>query len=251
MVRKAEKINNSLLGIVFALIFLSLVSCANVSSPSLPEPDTSATLEMSAYETKGDYVLQPGDVINIKFFYNPELNEVVTIRPDGKISLQLIDEVVAAGLTSSELDGILTEKYSTKLRHVDVAVIVKEFAGQQVYIGGEVNSAGPVPISGRLTALQAILQAGGYKEAAELRSVVVLRNQGTQYPLFMTLNLQEDLTTYTSHNDIFLKPYDIVFVPKTEIAKLSQFLRQHVSELLPVTLSFGLVYNLNPELQVK
>ncbi|MCK4790671.1 MAG: polysaccharide biosynthesis/export family protein [Desulfobacteraceae bacterium] len=251
MVRKVEKINNLLLGIVFTLILSSLVGCASVNSLSLPDPNTSATHKMSAHETKRDYVLQAGDVINIKFFYNPELNEVLTIRPDGKISLQLIDEVVAAGLTSSELDGILTEKYSTKLRHADVVVIVKEFAGQQVYIGGEVNSAGLFPISGRLTALQAILQAGGYKETAELRSVVVLRNQGTQDPLFMTLNLQEDLTTYTSHNDIFLKPYDIVFVPKTKIAKLSQFVNQHIRELIPVTLSFGLMYNLNPEIEVK
>lgn len=70
----------------------------------------------------------------------------------------MIDELKAEGLTPSELDSILTEKYSKTLRHPEVAVIVKEFAGQKVYIGGEVNSPGLIPISGKLTSLQAFFK---------------------------------------------------------------------------------------------
>lgn len=243
--------NKFLTYLSITLILSSSINCTNVNPLAHSDLNTSESVDESAKESQTEYILQVSDAIDIKFFYNPELNESVTIRPDGKISLQLIDEVVAAGLTASELDRILTNKYSKRLRNAEVAVIVKGFAGQKVYVGGEVNSATLIPISGRLTALQAILQAGGYKPTAELKSVVILRNQGTQDPLFMILNLKQDLTTYTSNNDILLKPYDIVFVPKTEIAKMGQFVDQHFRELIPVTLNFGLMYNLNPEVEVK
>jgi protein involved in polysaccharide export with SLBB domain len=245
------KMNKLHIGLLLMLILSCLLSCANVNSPTSLNLNTSEAVWKSSKTVKEikDYVLQVGDVIDIKFFYNPELNELVTIRPDGKISLQLIDEIVAAGLTASELDRILTEKYSNSLRDPEVTVIIREFIGLRVYVGGEVNSPGVVPISGRLTALQAILQAGGYKDTAELRSIVVLRNQGTHDPLFMAVNLKEDLTSNIKQNDILLKPRDIVFVPKTEIAKMNQFVRQYIKELIPVTLNFGLMYNLNPEVE--
>ncbi len=200
-----------------------------------------------------EYVLQLGDVMVIKFFYNSELNEEVTIRPDGKISLQLIDEIMAFGLTPSELDNLLTEKYSKILSHANIAVIVRTFAGQRVYVGGEVKSPGMIPSTGNLTSLQAIVQAGGFKDTAELKSIVILRNQGTDKPLFRTVDLSEDLTTHITHNDIKLRPNDVVFVPKSNIAKMNQFVDQYIDKLIPVSLNMGFswLYNLNPELQVR
>jgi len=132
-----------------------------------------------------------------------------------------------------------------------VTVIVKEFSGQKIYVGGEVNSPGIIPLSGKLTSLQAILQAGGFKNTAELKSVVILRNQGTEDPLFMTINLKEDLSTAAHQNDILLKPYDIVFVPKTTIAKMNQFVDQYIEKLIPISKSIGVFYNLNPQVEVK
>jgi len=85
------------------------------------------------------YIIQAGDQLDIKFFYNPELNDSVTVRPDGKISLQLVDEVQAAGQTPAQLDDFLTEKYAKELRKPVITVIVKSFASQRVYVGGEVN----------------------------------------------------------------------------------------------------------------
>jgi len=166
----------------------------------------------------------------------------VTIRPDGKISLQLIDEVEAVGLTPSELDKNLTEKYSEVLNNPEVAVIVKEFTRQKVFVGGEVNLPGLIPYSGKLTCLQAIFQAGGFKNTAKLKNIVILRNQGTEKPLFITINLKADLKKPAQHNDILLKPYDVVFIPKTFIAKLNQFVDQYIRQLLPVTTTVGFSY---------
>jgi protein involved in polysaccharide export with SLBB domain len=204
-----------------------------------------------------------GDVIDVKFYYNPELNETVTIRPDGKISLQMIDEVEAAGLTPRKLNDVLTDKYSGILRHPNLPVIVKTFAAQKVYVGGEVNSPGLIPIRGKLTALQAVFQSGGFKDTAESKSVVVIRDEGKKEPLFITLNLNEELTPPAQdqddvisdqyRNDIHLKPYDVVFVPMTTIAKLNQFVDKYIDKLIPIsrTMGFSWVYNLNPEVEVQ
>ena len=79
------------------------------------------------------------------------------------------------------------------MSHPEINVIVREFAALNVFVGGEVKSPMLVPITGKLTALQAIFQVGGFKDTAELKNVVVLRGQGTRRPLFMVLNLKENI----------------------------------------------------------
>jgi len=237
--------------ILLPLILINFISCANVDSITRSNFNAHKAFEESAKETKKDYILQLGDVLDIKFFYNQELNELVRVRPDGKISLQLIDEIKAAGLTPSELNKILVEKYSGTIRQPEITVIVKEFANQKVYVGGEVILPGVIPISGKLTCLQAIFQAGGFKHTAKMKSIVVLRNQGSDKPQFITLDLKGDLKTADSKNDILLEPYDIVFVPKTLITEMNEFVDQYIEKLIPISKSVGVsyFYNLRPGLQ--
>jgi protein involved in polysaccharide export with SLBB domain len=196
------------------------------------------------------YMLHPGDVLDIKFFHMPELNETLPVRPDGKISLQLIDEVAVAGLTPAELDALLTERYSPTLENPDLTVIVRTFASQRIYVGGEVNMPTMLPLTTDLTALQAIIQAGGFKSSAELSNVVVIRNQGTTTPELMSLNLKDAVTAGNAASQIPLQPGDIIMVPKSGIAQLNQFVDQYVDEVLPRALNFGLYYNLNPSVKV-
>lgn len=231
---------------------LSLAGCASMVKPPTgqgfaPLPAPNEPLD----ESVGPYTMQAGDLIDIKFYYNPELNDQVKVRPDGKISLQLIDEVSVTGLTPVQLDNALTERYKAKLSKADIAVIVKEFAGQKVYVGGEVNAPGVVPIMSNQTSLQTILMAGGVKNTAEMRSVVIIRYQGTNRPLFFVIDLQQNLTPSSPANDILLRPYDIVFVPKSTIAKVNQFVEQYIDKLIPISRSLGLSYNLNPEINVQ
>jgi protein involved in polysaccharide export with SLBB domain len=235
--------------ILFALLASLLIfigACAEMLPPKGEFALPPLIEETGSAQDSMDYLLQPGDVIDVKFYYNPELNEHITIRPDGKISLQLINEIRASGLSPSGLDSVLTEKYSKLLTNPEVTVIVRECAGYRVYIGGEVNAPGMFPLVGRQTVLRAILQAGGAKNTGELGSVVILRNQKTDKPLFITLNLAKDLMVPDRGNDIVLKPYDIVFVPKSIIAQLNQFVEQYFDKLIPVTKSFGIAYNISP-----
>lgn len=207
-----------------------------------PVPVSSAETTAMPLDASG-YVLQLGDVLEIKHFHNPELNELLPIRPDGRISLELVGEVQAAGLPVSDLRAILMQRYAKYVREPEVAIIVKEFGGNRVFIGGEVTQPGVLQTNGQLTVLQAIFQAGGYLPSAELRNVVVLRNQGTATPAFLTFDLKESLTKPGEHmNDALLRPYDIVFLPKTRVARMGEFVDQYIDELIPLPVTLGLSY---------
>ncbi len=194
------------------------------------------------------YVLMPEDEIEVKFHYQPEFNDRMKIRPDGKISLQLIDEVKASGLTPIELDKVLSEKYSNVLVQPELTVIVRNFSGRNVFVGGEVGAPGMIPIKGPLTALQAILQAGGLKNTSELKNIILLRNQGSKQPMFAKINLNEGMNHTLGKNDIYLKPFDIVFVPKSDIATVNQFIEQYINKMIPnlAKAGFSWIYTLNP-----
>lgn len=179
------------------------------------------------FELPRDYRLQAGDEMDVKFFFNPELNETVFVRPDGKISLQLIDDVQAAGLTPSELDKALSQAYAKELRKPEVTVIVRSFTGQQVYVGGEVQKPGPVVLTPGMTALQAVINAGGFQDTAKLDEVLVIRNGRADAPIPIRANLTQPIT-----NDVMLQPHDVVYVPRTLIADANLFVKQYIEGLL-------------------
>lgn len=154
------------------------------------------------------YTIQPGDVLDIKFFYNPELNETVTVRPDGYISLQLIDEVQASGLQPRQLNEKLTNLYSKELRKPSIAVIVKTFAGQRIYVGGEVNQQGILTMPAGLTALQAVVQAGGFKTTAQPSETLVIRKGADNQPIPVRVDLNSAVEA--GGQDFRLQPDDIV-----------------------------------------
>ena len=196
--------------------------------------------------TTEDYHLQPGDNFNIKFFYNPELNETVTIRPDGKISLQLIDETQAAGLTPAELDEILTKAYSKQLKEPTISVILKSFGGQRIYVGGEVNAPRVLNVVGEINALQAIFDAGGFRDDAKLSSVIIVSRGPDNRPLARKVNLKEALKGKLPEEEFRLKSFDIVYVPKTNLAQASQFIT-HLYKFIPPRVGLSFSYELHNE----
>ena len=193
-----------------------------------------------------DYLLQLGDVLEVRHFFSPELNVTLPIRPDGRISLELVGEIQAAGVTPAQLRQTLLERYAEWLAKPEVTVMVKEFAGAKVFVGGEVVAPGIVRTPGNLTLVQAVLQAGGFKNTAELKNVVILRNQGTSDPLFLTIDLAARLKGKTTSPDIVLALNDIVFVPKTRITRMNEFVDQYFRQITPIPLSLGLSYVFGP-----
>lgn len=162
------------------------------------------------------YILQRGDDVEIKAYNIPELDQLVRIRPDGRISVLLLDDVQAAGLTATALGEKLSTGFAAHYRNPRISVIVRGFNSLSVYVGGEVQRPGLVPLHGDLTALQAVLEAGGLKETSRSSSVMLLRPEDNGKPRTITLNVDDVL-----HNrapDIPLRPADVVFVPKSNIS---------------------------------
>jgi polysaccharide export outer membrane protein len=291
----------------------------------------SAMSEMASAQTAAaptataDYILHLGDDLDIRAYNMPELDASVRIRPDGKISVLLLNDVSAAGLTPQQLAEFLVEGFTKHFRNPKITVIVKSFASQNVFVGGEVALPSSLPLRGELTAVQAVVQAGGIKDAsgsdevtivhkteagqqpstetvsvhdvvsgrradtvlkpsdvifvnksninvyiggevvhpglvplngdltvmaavfqaggfrptAKTDTVILLRDSGKGTPMATTIKLND---VFLSSANTKLKPYDVVFVPKSRIAKLNQWMEQYVRQMSPAILSIGFSY---------
>jgi polysaccharide export outer membrane protein len=198
--------------------------------------------EQSEPSVNEAYFLQSGDEISIRIYGRPELEDTVRIRPDGMISLVLLDDLKAAGLTPMQLDELLTQRYSEFFRNPQpqVTVVVRTLANYKVFVAGEVRSPGPVALSSELTALAAVIQAGGFLGTARTDNVILLRNEGNVEPTVTKLNLKDVLNKGTL--DVELKPYDVVYVPASRIAKVDRFVDQYIRQLIPISFTFGFTY---------
>ena len=188
--------------------------------------------EPGAPHAGGDYRLSPGDTVEVKFFYTPELNETQPVRPDGKISLQIIGDVQAAGKSTAQLRAELIGLYSHELKEPEISVVTRSFTNRRVLVGGQVMLPGVIEMPDKLTALEAVMQAGGFDfREAETGSVVVIRHRDDRrygYLLDMRPALEGRQATA-----FFLEPQDIVFVPRTKIAKVNQWIDQHLNRIIP------------------
>ncbi len=179
-------------------------------------------------------VLMPGDELEIVFFGAANLNTTQTIRRDGRIAMQLVGEVEAAGKTPLELKDELTKLYEPQLQVKEVTVILR--SPPPVFVTGAVTKPGPVALGHATTALEAIVRAGGFDvQYAEVRDVVVIRHDGGRRYGFV-LDFQRALAGYDDEKDrpFYLKPFDIVYVPQTRIAKIDRWVDQHISKMIPV-----------------
>ncbi len=228
---------------VFSVLLLLLLLAGCSAGPQTPvaisEQGTLDPPAPSLASVTPAYVIQPGDEIDIKFFYNPLLDESVTVRPDGRISLQLVQEVQAASLTTSELSTVLKEKYSPHLRDPEISVIVRSFDSRRVYVDGEVVQPGMVEMGGGLTIMQAIASARGLKDSARRSEVLIIRRNNLKRPFVLTVDVDSAMDGTDVTQDVVLKPYDIVYVPKSAIAHVNTFVDLYIRKNIPFDLSYG------------
>ena len=228
--------------LVAIIVLLSVTACAPTSKVSPSDVGIQTEMASSAPMV----VLGPGDVIDVKFRFLPELDYEQSIRPDGKISLKMVDEVTAACLTPEGLDKHLTQLYSTKIKSPEITVAVVSLANQNIYVGGEVETPGMLPLTGSLSALQAVMNSGGFRETAEPESAIIIRKGQNNQPVPIPVNLQEVLYGSGSNIDVLLQPSDVVYVPKSSIAKVNKFVRQYIQDLF-LFRGFGFTYDLNDD----
>jgi polysaccharide biosynthesis/export protein len=158
------------------------------------------------------YLIGPQDVLDISVWKEPEISRVVPVRPDGKISLPLIRDIQAAGLTPMQLERLVAERLQKFVTDPQVTVIVTQINSQRIYILGEVTRAGSFTLLPNMTVLQALSGAGGFSQFANLKAIYVTRLENgkqVKYPF----NYKEVVNGQNPGQNIVLKTGDTIVVP--------------------------------------
>lgn len=222
----------------------ALAACSPVPElPPAPLEPAPATVSAQALPP---YHIQVGDVLEVRLLLNPELNEEVTVRPDGHISTTAVPDMLAYGRTPADLADSLRSVYAHDLQNPRVSVVVKSFAPTRVYVGGEVNTPGEfITVGPTLTLSQAIARAGGTKLSSDDGSVFIIRRGPDDKPEFLSVKWRALRQGRDPNADVRLAPYDVVYVPKLGVAEVYQFYNQYIGQF--ANPSFGFSYLLNPE----
>jgi len=191
------------------------------------------------------YHIQVGDVLEVRLLLNPELNEEVSVRPDGHISTTVVPDAVAYGKTPAELANTLRSVYSHDLQKPRLSVVVKSFAPTRVYVGGEVNTPGEfITVGPTLTLSQALSRAGGTKLSSDDYSLFIIRRGPDDKPQFLSTHWKALRTGHDPLADVRLAPYDVVYVPKLGISEVYTWYNQYIGQF--ANPSFGFSYLVNP-----
>lgn len=179
---------------------------APASSPA-PAPPAPVGVELPA-----GYVVGPEDVLTVVVWREKDLSTDVVVRPDGRITLPLINDVVAQGLTPDALRDQLTTQFAKFVEDPSVSVVVKQINSRKVFITGMVGKPGAFPLTSTMTVLQLISMAGGLNEFARSKEIVVMRTENGQ-PKALKFNYEDVRKGRKLSQNIELKPNDTVLVP--------------------------------------
>ncbi|MGC2657079.1 MAG: polysaccharide biosynthesis/export family protein [Bryobacteraceae bacterium] len=171
------------------------------------------------------YHLHPGDVINVNYRYTPEYNAIVTIEPDGFVTLPLLGEVKLGGLTVQEVHTAIVSKASERLNNPEVNIDLKDFEKPYYVVGGEVGNPGRFEIRGPITALRAVEIAGGLKGSAKSSQVLLIRPIDDVNAETKLINLKDVINHGDIREDVTLKAGDVLIVPKTRLAKVQPYIQ--------------------------
>lgn len=171
------------------------------------------------------YLLQPGDVLEIQYRYTPEFNQTLTVQPDGFISLQIGGDVSVTGRNLQEVRKLILATAQIRLASPELNIVLKEFQKPYVVVAGEVAQPGKFELREKLTAIQAVLLAGGFKDSAKSSQILVFRKLNADTAEVRSLNFKTLKTTSDLENDLTLQPGDMILVPRNRISKIERFVR--------------------------
>jgi len=220
---------------LLGLFALCIVGCKTSPTPS------TAPFDVVAGTTAGtdtSYRLQIGDGITVHFFAFPDLDTTTTIGPDGHVSLRLVNDFPIAGLTLAEAAKETNDRYEKVLRHPGISMEIKSYALQQIFVAGEVNSPGVIRSTVPLTASGAIAQAGGIRLAtAHSHGALLLRRKPDGTIVYYKLGFRGDLPG--GEGDPILRSNDLIYVPRTAIAAVADFVQANLTRVIPVSASYS------------
>ena len=201
------------LGLSFILIIISFAIMQNLVIAQTDKGSSAKSTSSAQIPPDSDkYLIGPEDVLFIQVWKEEALSQQVMVRSDGKISLPLIDEVQAAGLTPLQLKEVLTQKFKAFVESPTVTVIVREAKSFKVYVSGQVAKPGAYTLVEEITILQLIPLAGGFTQWANQRKILLIRKEGGKEKRF-TINYKKIISREDLNNNMVLKPGDTIIVP--------------------------------------
>jgi polysaccharide export outer membrane protein len=181
------------------------------SSPSAPSPSTPSS--STAPALPNDYRLAAGDKLRVEVYKDTQLSQSLQIRPDGKVTLPLIGDIVAVDLTPIQLRDRISTSLKEYVTNPVVTVIVVEASPTMVYVMGEVATPGSIPMRGPMTVLQALAMAGGFKEFANTKDIRILRRSRGILQTEQTIPFNYNDAIKGKSSPVYLMPGDMVVVP--------------------------------------
>jgi polysaccharide export outer membrane protein len=223
----------TLLALVLAGWSLLIYGCAGTQASRSNVIDAAAVGTSFSTAVLPDYRIGILDELEIRVRYHERLNGISKVRPDGRITLEDIGDIFVAGMTPAQLDSVITAAYDEIIHEPEVTVFVRSFGSLSVYVCGEVRDAGVFEMKPKMTVLQAVAAARGPIRGAKMNSVMLLRRNAAGDIKAIRLDLNSTAVMNAEYRDLYVQPEDIIFVPKTFIASVNNFLTQVYDGLFP------------------
>jgi polysaccharide export outer membrane protein len=171
------------------------------------------------------YLLRPGDTLQLQYRLTPEFNQSVTVQPDGYVDLNIGGEIQVAGLNMTQAHDLIVSKESSRLKDPELTLVLEEFTRPYVVVAGEVTKPGQIEIRDQMSAISAIMMAGGFTNAAKSGQVIVFRKFNDTLAEVKQLNLTRVTKTAQLEHDMALQPGDFVYVPHDRISRLQHYMQ--------------------------
>ena len=171
------------------------------------------------------YRLQPSDVVEVEYTYTPEYNQVVSVQPDGYVTLKVIGGVQAAGLTLDGLRAAIKAKGDTSFNDPEVTVLLKEYVKPHFVVAGEVVHPGTFDLRGNVSLVEAIAISGGFKESSKQSQVVLVRKVNAEIAEVKVVDVKALMDPKNVREDLKLRPDDLVIVPRNRLGKIEPYVR--------------------------
>jgi polysaccharide export outer membrane protein len=199
--------------VTISMLMLPLAPLAAAQGAATPQAQTAAPKPGGpVVDVPAEYVIGPQDVLGINFWRDADMTGDVTVRPDGRITLPLIGDLTAAGVTPDQLKAQIQKAASKLLEDPTITVVVRQINSRKVFITGQVATPGAHVLAGPLTVMQLIALAGGLNEYANKKNITIMRMENGQQKVF-PFNYNDVSKGKNLASNILLKPGDTVVVP--------------------------------------
>ena len=202
------------IAVVGIIVSVAKTSALAQSKPAAIASSHEPVQEKSSLIVTSDYTIGPEDILEISVWRNADLSKIVEVRPDGRISLPLIGDVMAVGRTASQLADTISAKLKDYKENPQVSIVVKEVHSYVIYVLGEVAHPGKFPLKSKTTLLQAVTIAGGFTPVAARNKIVVFRfAESGEKDVKIKASYDDIVLRDAGGQNVLLKPGDTIVVP--------------------------------------